>query len=130
MEITSNTYLFISIETYHSINPSRISILSTSETKEQRFDDKYFKDYPLIIPDYPSDEKYFVDTTIINNTMTKGFGADFDGDTISLRAVYTVEANQEAEKLINSKLAFLNQSGSTTRILSNESVQALYTLTC
>jgi len=74
LEIISNTYLFISIETYHSINPSRISILSTSETKEQKFDDKYFKDYPFVIPDYPSDEKYFVDTTIINNTMTKGFG--------------------------------------------------------
>lgn len=50
-------------------------------------------------------------------------------DTISLRAVFTVEANLEAERLINSKPMILNQTGESSRLLSNESVQALYTLT-
>jgi len=50
-------------------------------------------------------------------------------DTVSLRSVYSNEANAEAEKIINSTSYFLNVSGSNTRVLRNEAVQTLYTLT-
>jgi len=53
----------------------------------------------------------------------------FDGDTVSLRSVYTQEANLECEKLINSPKYLLNVTGGTTRVLRNEGIQTLYTLT-
>ena len=84
-EICKDKHVYITrypVESYQNIIPCRIVILTTTDTKEQHFGDKYFKDYPLIIPDYPCEEKYFIDTTIINNTYTKSLGADFDGRTI------------------------------------------------
>jgi hypothetical protein len=46
-----------------------------------------------------------------------------------LRSVYTQEANEEAERLINSPKFFLDINGNNTRILRNEAVLALYVLT-
>lgn len=50
-------------------------------------------------------------------------------DTMSLRAVYTQEANAEADKYIYSKANILDQSGKCSRELGNEAIQALYGLT-
>jgi len=50
-------------------------------------------------------------------------------DTVSLRSVYSQEANIECEKLINSSKYLLDVTGKTTRVLRNEGIQTLYTLT-
>ena len=42
-----------------------------------QLEDRFLKNYPVIIPDYPTDDSYFVDTTIINNSYTGSLGADF-----------------------------------------------------
>ena len=51
-------------------------------------------------------------------------------DTISLRGVFSQEANAEAEEIINSKNYIINAGDNTNRLLKNESIQALYTSTC
>ena len=54
---------------------------------------------------------------------------DFDGDQISIRGVYTQEANEEAAKLIREPKNILNITGKNVRIITNEGVQTLYQLT-
>jgi len=117
------------IEHYQGIYPSKISILSTHETVFQKINDRYLENYPIVYPDYPSNEEFFIDTTIPNNSYLGALGGDYDGDTVSLRAVYSVEANQEAERLILAKTNLFNQEGKSSRGLGNEAVQALYSLT-
>lgn len=50
-------------------------------------------------------------------------------DTVSIRAVFTKEANQEADKLIYSKKNLLNTEGGALRPLGKEGVLASYVLT-
>jgi DNA-directed RNA polymerase beta' subunit len=117
------------IEQYQNIYPSKISILSTRKTVEIKIDDKYLPNYPVVIPDYPCSDAIFLDTVVPNNTYLNSLGGDYDGDTMSLRGVHTVEANQEADRLIKAKTNMLDQQGRNSRTLGNEAVQALYTLT-
>jgi hypothetical protein len=51
------------------------------------------------------------------------------GDTVSLRGVYTMEANIEADRLIWEKKNLLDQMGRNSRKLGNEAIQAIYSLT-
>lgn len=117
------------VESILNICPFRIKVLSTVETKEQRLENLYLNDYPVIFPDYPCTEELFKDTCVPNNAYLKAFGADYDGDTISVRGIFTVEANKEAEELIEKKSFVLNQNGTNARPLGNEGVQSIFTLT-
>lgn len=53
----------------------------------------------------------------------------YDGDQISIRAVFTQEANAEAEKQLMSKARILTIEGSSVRQSTNEVIQTLYNLT-
>lgn len=96
---------------------------------EMKIGDKYLKNYPVVYPDYPTEENFFVDSTLMNNSYLKALGGDYDGDTISLRAVFSVEANKEADRLIKSKTMFLDSQGKSTRTITNEAFQAIYSIT-
>ena len=48
---------------------------------------------------------------------------------MSLRAVWSPEANAEAERLILSKTNFLDIKGGLVRNISNEALASLYALT-
>jgi len=121
------------IENYQSIYPSRIKIMTTYKTQKIEIGNRYYDEYPVITKDLESpviDENInYIDTIIPHNTMLEALGADFDGDTVSLRSVYSQEANIECEKLINSSKYLLDVTGKTTRVLRNEGIQTLYTLT-
>ena len=67
------------MENFQNIYPSKIKVLSTRNTVDIQLEDRFLKNYPVIIPDYPTDDSYFVDTTIINNSYTGSLGADYDG---------------------------------------------------
>lgn len=136
-EVIKNKHVYVTrypITNFQNIYPSRIKILSTQKTCEMRLGNKYFEDYPLILEDYPLKNKngqhdYFVDTVRINSYYLEAMGGDFDGDTVSLRGVFTQEANNEAEEIINSKNYLLNVSGGTARTVKNEAIQAIYSMT-
>ena len=48
---------------------------------------------------------------------------------VSIRAVFTQEANREAEEIIYSKKYLLDGSGKAVRTIGQEAVQTLYALT-
>lgn len=52
-----------------------------------------------------------------------------DGDQCSVKGIYSVEANEELLKFMNSKQNFLDLGGINIRISSNEAVQSLYSMT-
>jgi len=107
--------------------------MTTYKTQQIEIANKYYDEYPVITRTDNSpviDENInYIDTIIPHNTMLEALGADFDGDTVSLRSVYSQEANLECEKLINSSKYLLDVTGKTTRVLRNEGIQTLYTLT-
>jgi hypothetical protein len=41
-----------------------------------KFPDRFLEHYPVVIPDYPTDESPFVDSIRINNSYTGSLGAD------------------------------------------------------
>lgn len=53
----------------------------------------------------------------------------YDGDMVTLKILYTEEANEELKKQINSKSQFINMEGSNGRKPENESLQVMYNLT-
>jgi DNA-directed RNA polymerase beta' subunit len=131
-DICANKHVYVTrypIEQYQNIYPSKIKILSTRETQPIQLEDLYLPDYPIVYPDYPADEELFIDTVVPYNGYLKALGGDYDGDTVSLRGVFTMEANQEAEKLIWEKKNILDQMGRNSRKIGNEAVQAIYSLT-
>lgn len=117
------------VENILNIFPCRIKILSTIETKEQVLQDRYLPDYPVIYEDYPCTEEMFNDTVTPHNTYLKALGADFDGDTVSVRGIFSKEANIEAEEIIKSVKYILDQEGKCIREVGNECIQSIYSLT-
>jgi hypothetical protein len=117
------------IEHHQNIHATRVHILSTRKTKEQKIGSHLFPDYPEVFPDYPEEGSGFVDTVQMSNAYLEALGGDYDGDTVSLRAVYTKEANEEAARIMETPRNLLDASGKCTRRLRNEGVLSIYTLT-
>lgn len=53
----------------------------------------------------------------------------YDGDQVSVKPLYSAEANAEAEAIIKAKSNFLAVTGKNTRVSSNEVIQTLYQMT-
>ena len=131
IDICSNKHVYVTrypVGSFLNIYPSKIRVLSTTKTQEVQLDDRLLKNYPVVYPDYPIEHYTFIDTVRINNSYAAALGADFDGDQVSLRGIFTNEANEETAKLINSKTMILDQSGSNTRELGNDGLMSLYIL--
>ena len=94
-------------------------------------DNEYYPFYPKIrdedIGKNTGDK--FIDTMMISNLYLPGIGGDYDGDTATVRGVYTVEANEELEKHMHSKANFIDVGGNTIRYSSGDAIQSLYNLT-
>ena len=54
---------------------------------------------------------------------------DFDGDICSLRGIWSEEANEEADRLMNSKITALTISGANSRVVAKEAVNSCFELT-
>ncbi|ALN97891.1 RNA-polymerase beta'-subunit [Bacillus phage vB_BpuM-BpSp] len=132
VDICKDKHVYVTrypIEQYQNIYPSKIKIISTRETKPQKLQDRYLPDYPVVYPDYPADEELFGDTVVPYNGYLQALGGDYDGDTVSLRGVFSLEANKEADRLIWEKKNLLDQMGRNSRKIGNEAVQCVYSLT-
>ena len=94
-------------------------------------DNEYYPFYPKIrnedIGKNTGDK--FIDTMMISNLYLPGIGRDYDGDTVTVRGVYTVEANDELERQMHSKANFIDVGGNTIRYSSGDAIQSLYNLT-
>lgn len=110
---------------------TQIEIASTNETEPMYVNNQYYKHYPKFRDeDIGIDtSSSFIDTVNISNLYIGGMGADFDGDTVTVRGVFTDEANQELKEFANSKRNFIGLGGKNIRTTDSDVVQSLYNLT-
>ena len=134
VEATKNSHILITrypIDSYFNQFPTKIVVSSTKETEPMYIDNEYYPFYPKIreedIGKNTGDK--FIDTMMISNLYLPGIGGDYDGDTVTVRGVYTVEANDELERQMHSKANFIDIGGNTIRSSSKDAIQSLYNLT-
>ena len=95
------------------------------------FDNVYYPYYPKIREeDIGTDtSNLFVDTMKLSNLYLPGLSGDFDGDTVTSKGVYTVEANEELREFSNSKQNFIDFGCGPLRTSSGDAIQSIYALT-
>jgi hypothetical protein len=54
---------------------------------------------------------------------------DYDGDQVTVKMPFSVEANKELEDHLNSNGQFVGLNGEIGRKATNEAIQAMYNLT-
>lgn len=118
-------------EDYFNITPSRLAVLSTIKTMPMYVNGKLYKHYPVINP-FESEvvvSRSFIDTISVSNLHLAGYGGDYDGDTLSVKLLFSQEANEEAEEKIFNLTNYMTIGGNLIRVLGNESVLCMYNMT-
>lgn len=116
---------------YFGTFPTRISILTTIDTDYMKIGDTEYKTYPHIDLSYSKSKisTYFLDTITISNVYLAGLGGDYDGDQVTIKSVFSQEANAECEKIMHNISNILNICGDNVRATTNEGIQTIYMLT-
>ncbi|MGL5717931.1 MAG: hypothetical protein ACRCXX_05770 [Cetobacterium sp.] len=119
------------LEDYFGTSGFKVHVLSTNTTMPMIINGKFYEHYPIINTDMNQQEVsiQFINTLIMANCFLPGYGADYDGDQITVKGNFTIEANKEIEEIAMSKKNFLTIGGSSNRETMNEALQAIYSLT-
>ena len=65
----------------------------------------------------------FVEVLQMSNVYLKAIGGDYDGDQVTVKSVFSQEANEEAEKKMKAISNILSVNGNNVRKTTNEAVQ-------
>lgn len=119
------------IDTFYNEFATKIRLSSTIETVECTLNGVTYPHYPKITAkDIGSDtSNKFIDTMNICNGYLDSIGGDYDGDMVTIKGIYTDEANAELEKQLNTNIHFINLGGTPVVSTSKESIQAIYAMT-
>lgn len=129
VEAVKDKHIFVTrypLDNYNGQWPGRINVASTIKTTPALIGNTYYPFYPVCEGD-PMNA--FVDTLQFSNTMIAKMGADYDGDCVSIRGVFSKEANDECEKRINSVAYILDVEGKFMRGIDKDFTLCLYNLT-
>ena len=109
---------------------NKVRVQSTINKIKLILNEKEYPYYPDVDFNIPTDKVgvQFIDTTVFSNSYLKGMGGDFDGDQVSVRGIWTDEANREAEEIMNRKMTALNITGTNSRVVGNEILNSYYAL--
>lgn len=110
---------------------ARVRVNSTVETQPVEINGEVYQYYPIVDLDCkPHDvPAKFNDTTNFSNSYLPGLDGDYDGDQVTVKILFSQEANAECEKVMNSKAYFINSEGKNIRKVSSEAIQTLYSMT-
>lgn len=116
---------------YFGIYPCQCFPLSTIRTMPAMIGSTVYPYYPIINTKMPDEDvsTQFVDTVTMSNLYLQGLGGDYDGDMVTVKMVYTIEANQEAEEILNSVKHYISIQGNLTQVLTNESYLTFFNMT-
>lgn len=119
------------VDSYWNQYPAKIKVISTVKTEPMIVNNHFFPEYPLIRAKdiNKNSSSMFVDVALPNNVRLDSIGGDFDGDTVSSKAIYAIEANDELMKTINSKRHYISLGGTNAMTTTKEGMQSLYDLT-
>lgn len=110
---------------------SKIRVQSTIKHVKVIYNGKEYPFYPYIDFNITHDKVgvQFIDTLVPSNSHLEGMGADFDGDQVSARGIWSDEANAEAERIMNRKTSALTITGSNSKVVAKEVFNSMYELT-
>lgn len=134
VESTRDKHVLITrfpMDSYWNEFPAKIRISSTKNTEPMVVGAQYYKWYPKIREeDIDSNtSNMFIDTMQFTNLNLGSIGGDYDGDQIGCKGVWSVEANEECRKIIESKSYYLDLNGMNVKVSTNEAIQSIYSLT-
>jgi len=133
-EIIKDKTIFITrypIDSMYNQFPTKIVVSSTNITEPMIVNGVFIKNYPKIreadIGTNTSNK--FVDTLQVCNAYLGSIGGDYDGDQGTVKPLYSIEANAEVLKQIDSKIHYISLEGTNIMKTTNEGLQSLYNLT-
>lgn len=134
VDVSEDKYVLITrypIDSCYNQYPIGINVNSTIKTEIMLINGKIYKWYPRIREkDIGSNTtNAFVDTCMIPNTNLSFICGDYDGDTVTSKSLYSIEANNELKNQLNSKRHYISFGGTNIAATSNEGMECLYNLT-
>lgn len=119
------------IDSHFNQIATKIIVSSTKDTEPMYVMDKYYPFYPKITEDLigTNTGNMFVDTLRMSNLHLKAMGGDYDGDTVTSKCPYTIEAIEELDEFTNSKSFFINLGGNNVKLVDADVVMSLYAIT-
>lgn len=110
---------------------SYVTPITTLRTEVVKINDRVYTHYPMVeVGLSPLKVPIrFVDSLQFSNSYLDGLGGDYDGDQVTVKILWTQEANAECEKVMNSKSFFISPSGSNVRKIKYECLQTMYDMT-
>lgn len=119
------------IDSAYNQCPNKVRISTIKQTEPISVDSEFYRWYPRIREEDigTNTSNKFIDTLNVCNLLLKGFNGDYDGDTVSIKAAWIQETNEELFKFMNSKSMYIDFSGNNIRQASNEAIQSLYSMT-
>ena len=137
-EVTMDKHILITrypIDSFYNQFPTKIKVQSTIDTEPMVIQSdamrKFYKKYPKIREeDIEQDtSNKFIDSLNMCNGYLGSIGGDYDGDQVSVKGIYSAEANAELEQQMNSKIHYIGLDGNSVMDVDKESKQSLYCLT-
>jgi hypothetical protein len=134
VEVTKDKTVLITrypIDSYYNQFPTKIRVSSTKLTEPMVINNVYYPHYPKIRQEDigKNTSNLFIDTAQICNAYLGSIGGDYDGDQVSCKSVFSIEANEELKKQLNSKAHYISLGGQNIMETTNEGMQAMYNLT-
>lgn len=134
VDILKDKHVYITrypIADHLGIFPNKIHVLSTNNTMKMTVRDVVYDYYPIVEEDLDKDKVAisFVEVLQMSNTYLAAIGGDYDGDQVTVKSVFSQEANIEADKKLKSVSNILSVNGNNVRKTTNEAVQTLYMMT-
>ena len=134
IEVTADKMVLITrypIDSCYNQFPCGINVSSTIKTEPMVINHKLYKHYPYIRTEDigKNTTNKFIDTLNISNVYLGIIDGDYDGDQVTVKSIYSIEANNELRNQLNSKRHFIALGGNNVMETTNEGVAALYALT-
>lgn len=134
IEVTADKMVLVTrypIDSCYNQFPCGINVSSTIKTEPMVINHRLYKHYPYIRTEDigKNTTNKFIDTLNISNVYLGSIGGDYDGDQVTVKSVYSIEANNELRNQLNSKRHFIALGGNNIMETTNEGVASLYALT-
>ena len=119
------------MDSYWNQFPAKIKVLSTIDNEPLIIGNTLYEEYPKIRKEdlFTNTSSKFMDIALPNNARLDSFGGDFDGDTISSKVPYSIEASEELYSAIKDKKHYIGLDGINAMHVTKEGIQSLYNLT-
>lgn len=113
------------ISSYGSVYPCYIKLRTTSEVQELTLLDDTWQPTDTVAKAFPMRGKDFFNTMTAHSTHNNRLDVDFDGDTLSLQAVLSDEAQSEIKAKLNNKSYYISTENKFMFSLGNDTLNTV-----